>query len=481
MLKKITLIAIIICLTNICNAQSNLKYSYPVKIDYQSGIITMATNKRGFEKRLNVGEILQISLINLPKNYSVNAVTVFENDKMESASLFNSFINTGIQPKENSTPSTTPSTDKTSAQTSDSIQKKIEKIEEKIKDSINSKIIKIDIKEKNTDNNDKSLRKNILNNQIDDLANKSYKTDIDNLQKSMELGEVKNYLNALLKSSRKGEIDSLEIIGNNASLKKAIVDLKYQQEYLLKYAQENINDRKFKNDSIRENYSKQIDSLQNFINQNKTLVRENVKNLIGVQVLNRDYTNITIEIKDSQNKVVNVIPISFNNHKGFKIDFSTGVFNTFRKIYSYNILNASTNVNGITTANDSTFKIKELSNGSNNLSIGILLHGYWRHFDYANFGPSLGFSYSLDTKDLNLLVGGSLLLGKEQRFIINTGVSFTKTKGLTLYNTTEVYHKSVINASSDLKLSSRMIASPYVGITYNLGAIKTKTETRILY
>ena len=69
MLQKIIIILFMTTYFNDCVSQANYKYAYPIKIDYKSGIVKLDTNKRGLPKALNVGQILQISLDNLPEKY----------------------------------------------------------------------------------------------------------------------------------------------------------------------------------------------------------------------------------------------------------------------------------------------------------------------------------------------------------------------------------------------------------------------------
>ena len=83
------------------------------------------------------------------------------------------------------------------------------------------------------------------------------------------------------------------------------------------------------------------------------------------------------------------------------------------------------------------------------------------------------------SSDLNLLTGVALLLGKEQRFIVNAGVAFSKVKELTLYETDKLYNQSILNTTTDLKLSEKTSTSLFLGITYNLGSLKTSTKTTV--
>jgi ribosomal protein L20 len=465
-MKRIIILVLLVASSFYCIAQTKPSYVYKVDIDYVSGMIKLDTTTNGRIKDLKVGQILQVSILNLPSTYKVSGETIFENDKMEGSSIFNGLINKGLEPsgEQNNTANNTTQSYK------DSVQKNLDSLNEETKGL--DKALQL-FKNKILNSTDKVLNTKDIDSINKFIAEKNYKTDIDNLKNTFSISDVKHFLEGL---ENEKVINPKKIIGNNSSLEKALADLNDQQNRVIKNAQDNIRDRKQKNDSIRKIYAMRIDSLQGIVNQSKLIS----KNLIGVQVINRDYSNVKIEIKDSQNRIVNIIPLSFNNRNGFKLDFSTGFFNIFQKITTYEKLNATSFQNGINTTVDSVFEIKELNKGTNNLSIGILAHGYCRSRSYISPGAAFGFSYTLETKQLNILAGGSLLLGKEQRFILNAGIAFSKVKELTLYKVGVPYDKSFLNNTTDLKLSEKMKGSLFVGITYNLGTLKTRTETRIL-
>jgi hypothetical protein len=456
-MKRIIILVLLVASSFYCIAQTKPSYVYKVDIDYVSGMIKLDTTTNGRIKDLKVGQILQVSILNLPSTYKVSGETVFENDKMEGSSIFNGLINKGLEDKKDDNSGTTPK--------SDSINTK-----NALKDIINSN-------SKNTISQNNFPSKEYKDNGTNDIEisnARKYRTNIDSIKYALANWNTINFLNDLKKNLTTNEKEALNMKSKYSSLEDAIIDLK-EQRRLIEYAQENINDLKNRKDNLIKKYAAISDTIRA-----KTIISSITKNLIGVQVINRDYSNVKIEIKDSQNRIVNIIPLSFNNRNGFKLDFSTGFFNIFQKITTYEKLNATSFQNGINTTVDSVFEIKELNKGTNNLSIGILAHGYCRSRSYISPGAAFGFSYTLETKQLNILAGGSLLLGKEQRFILNAGIAFSKVKELTLYKVGVPYDKSFLNNTTDLKLSEKMKGSLFVGITYNLGTLKTRTETRIL-
>jgi hypothetical protein len=410
--------------------------NYEVIIDYDSGRITYPVKPNGKPQKLKVGQSLVFRTINMPCTWKLKAEAVLSNDKMEGAASFAKIFSV---PEPGSTTST-------------NVKATASKEQEETKE------IKSE-KEQMAKKNDSIFMKQISS----DTSNFKFKTDIDSLQSSLAVSTAENFLKELN--------DSNKLKGSplKAKLKRAIEDLQWQKSIAFKNAQDNINSRDNRHEERRRSLAKEIDSLKGKIAEFKTK-EFCTKSLIGIQILNRDMVNVKLQLLDDQNNVKAEKPIAFSINNGFKLDFSTGIFNSLHQRSEYKILNK---VDSTGKAIDSTFNIRESKMGNTNLAIGILAHGYWKWGKYSNVGLSFGAGYQLGTQQLAYLTGFSLLLGREQRIIVTGGISYSKVSQLSVYEINRDYDKSYVNAQTDLKLAEKMMPSGFVGITYNLGNINS--------
>ncbi len=194
-----------------------------------------------------------------------------------------------------------------------------------------------------------------------------------------------------------------------------------------------------------------------------------------VQVPNSDMTLIQLEIKNSINEVLKTLqPMSFHNKAGYKIDFSTGFFHTQLKDQSIKVISKQTTINNIIQDVDSVKRVVKEDDGKGKISFGILAHYYTRWFKYFNVGISSGFNYQLEDKIINFMVGGSVLLGSQQRFVISYGWSIGNIKTLNeeLYKLNTDYSKTVLTNNTDVYVN-KLTAKPFIGLSYNLGTLST--------
>jgi hypothetical protein len=462
---------------------------YIVSLDYETGLVQYPMNRFNRPRQLKVGQSLQFSIKNFPTTYKVSAQAELKNDKMENANLFTTYFERGLKQEEDKAKDNTTTSTQTTKKNDDSIKaadKKIEQQKGKSDSTLQAETSIAQFKQYSiasatkaftnaaaVSTTGKAKGKNAIPKKVvalvyDSTINIKYKTNIDDIATSLTAGQTRNFLIGLRQSKKIDEYDS---IGHNSSLALAIEDLNWQETTAFKNAQDNINDRRKRNEEMRLRYATTIDSLLLVIQKIKP--QTTTRKLIGIQILNRDYANVEMNIKDEKDKVITSIPFAFSIRNGFKLDFSTGLFNAFQNRSSYQILNATKDTNGSTITIDSVYKIKESKLGNANLSVGILAHGYFRTNAYINFGLSFGFAYALETKGFNALAGGSLLLGREQRFILNAGLAYSSVQQLSLYKIEQPYHKSYLNSTTDLKLSSKLMPAFFFGISYNLGTIKT--------
>ena len=138
-----------------------------------------------------------------------------------------------------------------------------------------------------------------------------------------------------------------------------------------------------------------------------------------VPIQNKDYSVITIEeydgtlLRDKQS-------YSFRNKGGIKFDVSTGFFVTGLKDESYILKNDTLPNKGIIT--------REAS-GDLRVGLGVLAHLHSRWNGVLNLGVSGGFELDNDAK-VGYLAGGSLFLGRDQKFVLSRGVVFGKSATL---------------------------------------------------
>ena len=138
--------------------------------------------------------------------------------------------------------------------------------------------------------------------------------------------------------------------------------------------------------------------------------------------------------------------------------------------------------NGNTTPIDSVYKIKQNSNGKNNISFGILAHGYLRTGEYFSPGISSGFTYTPTSKNLSFLIGASALLGRKQRLVLTSGIAFSKIKELAFFQTDKFYQQNILNPNTigDLPTVEKTISSWFFGLSYNLSIVNNgKSSTKV--
>ncbi len=157
--------------------------------------------------------------------------------------------------------------------------------------------------------------------------------------------------------------------------------------------------------------------------------------------------------------------------KGIKIDFSTGlVFNFgrdkfFDQKYRYDSVYRS---GGIIADSVKITKIK--SNNISQVSIGAFGHVYTRIRGDFNLGGMFGVSLSADQR-VYYHAGLSALIGKNDRFVISSGISVAKAKYLdTQYDVDQVMKRSYAPTTIPVEEVTRV--GFFISLSYNLNLIK---------
>ncbi|MCC6817170.1 MAG: hypothetical protein IT267_12215 [Saprospiraceae bacterium] len=136
--------------------------------------------------------------------------------------------------------------------------------------------------------------------------------------------------------------------------------------------------------------------------------------LLSFRVEDFDYTNIKVIVStDSMNKQERIY--KFRNHGGIKFDVSTGFMGTNVRDRSYILVDSANSTNKVTQERSSAFRG----------GMCLLAHLHSRNHCNWNFGGTIGFELNQDTK-LSYIAGGSILLGRDQKFVISLGGLMSK-------------------------------------------------------
>ncbi len=161
-------------------------------------------------------------------------------------------------------------------------------------------------------------------------------------------------------------------------------------------------------------------------------------------------------IYNKNGKEINIeIPILVEGD--FKIDYSTGLFVS-------NLVDKSF-VNQPIYNLDSVVGYKLVKEFEKNFSYGIAsyMHCYYRFNTVFNVGLSLGIGIDQNTQT-KILPGFSIFLGRKNRFILNSGFSIGKAKGISkILYTDHIYTNKI-----DIGYSEPYDIGWHVGLSYNI-------------
>jgi hypothetical protein len=152
---------------------------------------------------------------------------------------------------------------------------------------------------------------------------------------------------------------------------------------------------------------------------------------------------------------------------GWKVDFSAGVFfnagnpDFIRREFYYKPLNDS--IRTIEAADAGTKVL---------LSAGALMHIYRRSGEIVNWAISPGLSTTTAFDGLNFHLGGSLLIGRDNRIVLTAGATARETKVLDLhYNIGQPYEVSA--TPDDVPTVKKFPEFGwFLALTYNWSALK---------
>jgi len=191
---------------------------------------------------------------------------------------------------------------------------------------------------------------------------------------------------------------------------------------------------------------------------------------LPIQIENKDILNFYVDGFKEGSRVYSR-PYRMYTKGGFKVDFSAGFMGSFVKDYSY-VLNPANDTTYTTpTPNPDSIKnivvqnqIEKVNDGDFYIGAGVMAHFHNRCAPRLGVAISTGFMFREDSR-VNYLLGGSLLLGLEQRLIISGGLAFGQAKRVAQpYSEGQVVPASV----TVVPTQDTWQAGMFLGVTYKL-------------
>ncbi len=455
MKAKITMTLLCIISWSLFSAQ-RIKQVKKIEFDYK----TKSFRGNEIYRNLKVNDWVSISIINLPNDRDVSSTILFTNRNLESMDNFQNYIafskdnasgNINNPVDQNQNPLNEIEEQEKNTAKNEAKQERLDESFPEKQKAIQS--VKTTQSSKEFDAQIKMIFKDessTVKEEVDAILKKEYKINEKNALEALNIGNVENFVKKYIEKNPKGDLIS--------EANKAKVDYQWQKE-LIGYLKDNMQSKIKARDSI----------INKMYEENKDLnTNTYTHNLPIVKIQNFDSTefNITIESKDKKTK--DLITLPFRNNCGFKLDFSTGFIVSGLYDEKY-VIREGTAVDNV--------QIKEEVSTKLNLGITLLAHAYFRSTNFFNPAITSGLSVNLGNQSLNYILGGSLLLGEDQRFIISSGVMMGKVKTLpNYYQTDENISVDILPLSSQPPLVEKLKTSWFLGITYNLG-ISGKSKT----
>lgn len=164
---------------------------------------------------------------------------------------------------------------------------------------------------------------------------------------------------------------------------------------------------------------------------------------------------------------------------GWRLDYSTGIIISGLKDDTYGALDTtyikSKIVNNARV--DSTVNGKYYYNNQKtriNFALVGMIHFYWRSSRFIGLGVNLGIGLSnVQTSNIQYLGGFSLIVGGDQRFILNVGGIIGSVNRIDDYYKD---HNLAETTSNVIPMVNKITGSWYIGLTYSLGGRKVVTQ-----
>lgn len=175
----------------------------------------------------------------------------------------------------------------------------------------------------------------------------------------------------------------------------------------------------------------------------------------------------TIRIESLKGELIQSYgPYAVYRYGQLKVDISGGYLLAFGGDKNYSkTYDASGNILGVQKANSD--KLKQ--------NIGILFHAYPKAKGDVALGIGAGFSIPVESS-ISFFVGPSLLFNGKTRFVITAGICYLKLKELNKANlksgTSDENYEFTNRNITDILYDNVYRPRPFIGITYNLFALK---------
>lgn len=140
---------------------------------------------------------------------------------------------------------------------------------------------------------------------------------------------------------------------------------------------------------------------------------------------------------------------------GWKLDFSTGIAGISMPQKSY-VMVAVPDTQLVTLEAEQANKL--------NFGLSALLHAHYRSASYLTGGISVGVAVG-DDQNARYLLGGSIFIGREERFVGTLGLAFGKVDKLS--NSQILSNQYPLGTS--VEMVSRYAVGGFFGVSYNLG------------
>lgn len=148
---------------------------------------------------------------------------------------------------------------------------------------------------------------------------------------------------------------------------------------------------------------------------------------------------------------------------GFKIDFSAGLFIT--NLIDHKFVSLADSINGGTDSVKTGFKLVRNNEGLYKFGLASMGHVYWRWWKNINIGFNMGVGI-LQDQSVTYMVGGSLMFGRQQRFILNGGYTFGYVSRKADFVEENKFYIQI--PGSPNVTNKRVSDGWYAGISYNL-------------
>jgi hypothetical protein len=190
---------------------------------------------------------------------------------------------------------------------------------------------------------------------------------------------------------------------------------------------------------------------------------------VSPQTIDKDLTVISVTVEPKENVPCSPLAKSFELRVrakgGIKIDFSTGLF---ANLGGNNFQDQTYRYDSVSGQPDKSVITKNKSKNTIFPSVGALMHIYKRNGKDTHLSGTFGIS-TKDLEKINYHLGGSLIFGYSQRFILSTGITLTKATLISdAYEVGQVVNKPSEGATVPTDTFNRL--GYFVAFSYNLTA-----------